>query len=364
MQFRVGDIIRIECADMQVFNGQVQVVAKENSAQVSIFQRKEVLCSGRPVYPVDTPDTFASEVEAQQAAAANESQVAAAQARRRYVDEAWSTTVLGVDNPGVKYSKKDRRDMPAPEPHRAPKMWVDEVAKLIDLHIWATNRFSNYSYSDPTYHSTLHALQSYLHRTINSRDYANLTPTVETLPQDASLYWANQNRLSTGKCDVVCLVVAVHPPPASADGLARMTIWDGSTNGFYKTNTLFSAQIYRAMQAPALHDAYHASRAAASTAASSSSSSSENSAAQGPAAIFPLGAKLTELESTTHAVPPNYTGCAVRIQACDISTNQHIMHCKVGTWVRIRNLYGTTHPVFGAALRGDSHVCPLSPSFL
>lgn len=397
MKFRVGDIIRIENANMQVFNGHPQLVAKEHSAAVTIFQRREVLNSGRPIYPIDTPDKFASEIEAEQEGGVNnESQVAAAQSRRPYSDPAWNTTVLGVaDLANIKLTKKLKKDLPKPDPNRPPKMWVDEVAKLLDLHTWATRRFAHHCYSDPSYHSTLHALQSYLYRCINSLDYANLSPTAEALPQDANLFAANQNRLCSGKCDVVCLVMCIHPPASSVDGLARMTVWDGTTNGVYAPNPIFGGEIRRAMQAPSLYDVFHASvitrdaataaaaaapatttttalPVAGSAGASSNSSSSAPPPAQPPGTeedtslppVFPLGAKLTELENCTQATPPRLHGCGVKITAADISTNQHIMRCKAGMWVRIRNVYGTAQPVFGATLRADSHVCQLSPSCL
>ena len=184
----------------------------------------------------------------------------------------------------------------------------------------------------------------------------------------------------------------VIPPSANVDGLARMTVWDGTTNGMYTPSMTVGKTIQVALDAPAIYDtaagalslntADGVPGAPIPTSTSSSSSSSASSSAPAvPAAVSELETQLKELTGKAYSVR-KYAGSAVKVMAADATVNQHIMRCKAGMWVRIRNLHALPAPAVGseqggaaggalgveqaarACVKADSHVCSLSPKYL
>jgi hypothetical protein len=235
MNFRVGDIIRIEKARVQEFNGFPQLVGKDSHSKVVIFHRKRDDLTGAPLFPLSSIPS--GSVDGGDAALD-----AAAGIRAPFVDPAWNTTPLGVSdtNTSTKGLTKQAKQALAPPPaDRHPLMWPQEVAKLHAVHEWSNRFFCEKSFSDPQKgvdNTTLHGLQSFIHSSVGSMEYAGLQPA-SVLAADAG---AGRGALQKdGKCDVVCLVTSVVATQATEGSTARMTVWDGTTNGTYEAAAAF-----------------------------------------------------------------------------------------------------------------------------
>ena len=190
---------------------------------------------------------------------------------------------------------------------------------------------------------------------------------------------------TSNKCDLVCLVTSVVPASASVDGLARMTVWDGTTNGMYTPSLQLGKAIQVALDAPAVCDSadelafyQEANRRTEATETSqpAHTQSSHTSANSASHVLTPLDAS-TELGTVLNGAllerdhtSRKYAGSAVKILAAEVGANQHIMRCKPGMWIRIRNLYALTNNTGASGAGGagisvtacvkiDSHVCTL-----
>jgi len=246
-------------------------------------------------------------------------------------------------------------------------MWPQEIHHLLYLMDWVDRYFSTHSFADSsqvaTQHLTLHALQLFLHASNNTHAYASLTPAAEPSLSSAASHHPMQNN----KCDLVCLVMNVMPPSANVDGLARMTVWDGTTNGMYTPSMTVGKAIQVALDAPAIYDtavetqrlssasdvrvqAHVHSTTSTSSGTSSSSSSSSSSVAPAPA-VSELETQLKDLAGKAYSVR-KYAGSAVKVMAADATVNQHILRCKAGMWIRIRNLYALPAPPAGGEQGG------------
>ena len=290
-------------------------------------------------------------------------------------------------------------------------MWEQEIEKLKFTDAWAVNILKTTSLADhiqSIYHTSLHALQTHLHSSVSSPHYKVLQPAADLPPVHGEFDKANV--LHKGKCDIVCLVMNVLPPTSQAQQrsgntgananssssssngmtteIAGMSVWDGTTNGLYEVMPFLARAIHTAVEAPSLYDAAGSTKAtmplpALPLSSSSNVSSSPSSSAAAPAlqgigdnsnnsnnnsnsnGSIDLVQKLTLLENNTHT-PNKYMGSAVRIRAADASLNQHILRCKPGMWIRIRDLCTNAVTFNGvtnldATVGVSTHVCQLSP---
>jgi hypothetical protein len=346
MTFRVGDIIRIEKARVQEFNGFPQLVAKDSNSKVVIFHRKRDELTGAPLFPLsDIPSP--AEIEPSSIDGRDVVLDAAAGIRAVFMDPAWTTTTLGVSDTNMSkkgLSKQEKQALAPTPPDLHPLMWPQEVIKLRAVHEWSNTFFRDISFSDPQRgvdNTTLHGLQSFIHSSVGSTEYAGLLPPAAT-GADAA---AGRGALSqNGKCDVVCLVTT----SADEGSTARMTVWDGSTNGTYEAAAAFRQAVQIALDAAGVHD----------------------SAAHQPQ--LQQSALVEQLQAlrAKEVHPRRLLGSAVRVEAFNSTVNSHISRCKPGMWIRIRNLYAVPGGVSAGGLahactvRGDSHVCQIGPDFL
>ena len=177
MNFKVGDIIRIQGAFLQSFNSYPQLVGKDNCTRVTIFHRKDNFLTGWPSECIEN-----GEMESED--------------RRQ-------APYLGVAdaNLGDKMSNKERKALPATSVDRPPLMWPQEIHKLLFLYGWVDRYFTTHSFADSTQvttqHVTLHAMQMYLHRAANSQAYDALLPADEPHP-DGAYPAVAASALSTG----------------------------------------------------------------------------------------------------------------------------------------------------------------------
>lgn len=391
MNFKVGDIIKIQGGFLQSFNSYPQLVGKDNCTSVTIFHRKDNFLTGWPSEPLTViPPVQPTEGDDNESDDGRQARAAAA-VRLPYMDPAWEVTNLGVAdaNGTEKMSRKERKALPPPPADRPPLMWPQEIHKLLYLSNWVDRYFTTHSFADSTQtatqHVTLHAMQMYLHRAANSQAYDSLLPAAEPHPDGAYPAVPMQGGASN-KCDLVCLVMSVLPASASVDGLARMTVWDGTTNGMYTPSLQLGKAIQVALDVPAVYDsadelafyqeankrteATEASQAAHTQSSHVSTSSSAHVLTPMDASTE-LGAELNALLERDYATR-QYAGSAVKNLAAEVAVNQHITRCKPGMWIRIRNLYALTNNTgpsgagisVTACVKIDSHVCTLSPKYL
>jgi hypothetical protein len=167
---------------------------------------------------------------------------------------------------------------------------------------------------------------------------ASANKPLDAIPERSSI-------AHSGKCDVVCLVTSVVQPSASTGNRARMTVWDGTTNGTYSVAAVFRQPVQVALDAPAVYDQAFAEQADE----------------------MDTQAQLMALyQKEVH--PRRLLGSAVRVEAMSDAFNSHISRCKPGMWIRIRNLYAPSSAPqsvsSGCTVRGDSHICQLGADFL
>ena len=341
MKYKVGDIIRIENTRVDEFNGFPQLVAKDSNCNVTIFHRRSDPITGSPVVPLTpTPDQLTS---------------GSSSNRKPFKDAAWETTVLGnFDIEQGAMTKKQKADLHPPV-DRPPQLWPEEIKKLNAMYYWAQRVFREHSSSaeKAAYFCSLHALQTFISTGVNADQYSKLEPTVENLNlSDSGVH--RGNIVVNGKCDVVCLVTSIVYPTSSGDNLARMTIWDGTTNGAYQVVSLYRQPVQVALEAPSVYDNLLAAQA------------TEEAESEQMQQLYQKAVQ-----------PRKLLGSAVRIQTLDPSLNAHITRLKPGMWVRIRNLYAILGGVTPGGntfeprilnnvctVRGDSHICQLNPSSL
>jgi hypothetical protein len=339
MKFKVGDILRIEKARVQQFNGFPQLVAKDSNASVAIFHRVEDSITGAPTCPLSPLPVVNTAVDADGAptgSAAN---------RAPFVDEAWETTSFGVfDTNSGRISKAAKKGMLPSSADRPPLLWPEEVAKLYSTHAWARTYFRNHSFSEAesgVYNSSLHSLQTFIHQAHKSPLYAQMQPVVEVgHVQPHGTDGQRSILMQSGKCDVVCLVTSVARPSDANDHKAGMTIWDGTTNGLYTVASSCLQAVQVALDAP---PAYDASVAAGADEAAERAQQT---------ALY-----LKEVH------PRRLLGSAVRVVAEDSKYNAHIGRCRPGMWIRIRNLHAVLDRSGGSTVRADSHICQLGADF-
>ena len=346
MGFKVGDVIRIERARVQEYNNFPQFIAKDNTCTVTIFHRIEDPYTGLAKYSLLPPPPLKSHDAKDLSNKALE--------RANFTDPAWDITIIGALNPyATKAERYKLQQKSSSASKRLPKMWPQEIMKLHAVHDWTLELFARASLADPTtnnYHCSLHAVQTHIHTSAGSHDYEHLLP-LSDIPWDADR--DRHSALVTGKCDVVALVTSVVDPARAGDGRARMTIWDGTTNGAYEAAASFRNVVNTALHAPNLYDA---------------AGGSQEGMAQ-------LAQQLTDLRSKSIQTL-SLLGSGVRVQVPEIASNSIISRLKPGMWVRIRNLYAsvaTSMPgqanlkdllLNACMLRFDSHVCPLGPDYL
>lgn len=356
MKFKIGDIIRIEKARVQQFNGFPQLVAKDSNGSVTIFHRGQDPLTCAATHPLAPLPPSGATVDSAGAVAISTGN------RVPFVDETWQTTTIGVfDTNSGHLSKKVKQSLPQPSADRPPLLWPEEVARLYSLHAWATDLFRKHSFSEGengVHNSSLHTLQVFLHHAHNSSQYAQLQPVVEeALGQPYGIEGPRSHPIQNGKCDVVCLVTSVVQPSELNGNRAGMTIWDGTTNGIYTVASSCRQAVQIALDAPVVYES-----------------------------CLAAGADEVELRKQQTDLylkevhPRRLLGSAVRVFAEDPKFNAHITRCKPGMWVRIRNLHPVIEPAqtTGASssssgtggglanastVRADSAVCQIGPDF-
>ncbi|KAJ1421008.1 hypothetical protein B484DRAFT_399659 [Ochromonadaceae sp. CCMP2298] len=391
MQFRVGDALRCENLHMEVFNNFPQLLGRRESASMNIFQYRERYLSGLPM--PTPPSSGAGDEDPDHAHPRDTDPLRpdGASSSRPFCDAQWKVVTIGVDVCAEKKKKskkkkpkhkaqqaqqreeekeKEEEQEPPPPPPRKTLMWVQEEDKLRALQRWGKELLLSTSLAEGVGgHYSLHAVQSHLHSTAGCGNYAHLAPhALLALPAAAPMpaqqlagQEAQEQPLDSlvayGKCDVVCLVVALLPPQ-TADGLAKMAVWDGSTNGFYVAGAEAARKVFLAL------------RAASEYGAEDDEEASER------IALLEQQLGLSG-NNESSSMEPSYLGSAVLVSASSAVQNLLISRCRVGMWVRIRNLHAfcmglvplpqqgqpaaPAPPRMEATVNADSYVCQLSP---
>jgi len=426
MQFRVGDALRCENLHMEVFNNFPQLLGRRESASMNIFQYRERYLSGLPM--PTPPSSGAGDEDPDHAHPRDTDPLRpdGASSSRPFCDAQWKVVTIGVDVCAEKKKKskkkkpkhkaqqaqqreeekeKEEEQEPPPPPPRKTLMWVQEEDKLRALQRWGKELLLSTSLAEGVGgHYSLHAVQSHLHSTAGCGNYAHLAPhALLALPAAAPMpaqqlagQEAQEQPLDSlvayGKCDVVCLVVALLPPQ-TADGLAKMAVWDGSTNGFYVAGAEAARKVFLALRAASEYGAEDDEEASERIALLEQqlglSGNNESSSSRHRRSVHSSGSSSSSRSSSSsdrnggrdapphYSVEPSYLGSAVLVSASSAVQNLLISRCRVGMWVRIRNLHAfcmglvplpqqgqpaaPAPPRMEATVNADSYVCQLSP---
>jgi hypothetical protein len=391
LSLKVGDIIRGEKIRVQEFNNFPQLVGNEHKSSLTILHKKECYITGLPLNSSQDVSTGTAPLPIDRVTGdPAQNQHLNPYKRALFVDSNWTYCTLGVD-PNVLNRPKHHKNSIDPN-QRVKASWSlllapREVEIICYAREYSHDLFSRMSLMDVNqgvYHATLHNVQLFMQEADGLTHYASLLPAAEPTSVNTAGTGAGSGAadLSGGKCDVVCLVMQIIPPPLlGGDGLARMAVWDGTTNGSYDVHADMAKVINSAMQAPAIYQAAYEHQQQLRQQMRQNPHPHDpavqealQAAAAGIAAK--LEADLRALESVEEPVR-RYMGSAVWVTACDPSMNHQLLRLKPGMWIRMRNLQinvvsspstataGARAPsvVHRAVVRPETQVCLLSPAY-
>mmetsp|Transcript_35364 Transcript_35364/g.76280 ORF Transcript_35364/g.76280 Transcript_35364/m.76280 type:complete len:615 (-) Transcript_35364:803-2647(-) len=349
MGFKIGDVVRCERLAFQIFNTFPQLVGKGDKSALEVFQKVENFATGLPAVVTGAGAALGD--------------------MSLELLPGWCVVSLGQprtgDRPRMRAGARARSGRESTQKGseilcREVRLSLSETALLQRVHGWGRSMLSLMTLADQTtYQASLHAVQTCLHSSTGSSTYAALQPAAMSEHNAAAF---QKSLAHTGKCDVICLVMNVIQ--ARNGETASMTIWDGTTNGEYRT--AFSAHIRMSLEAPNeyTHDAEGDGEA--QTSAEDRIRALERSILESAQMGAGVSAGVGVNVGVASSSGPEYLGSAVRIRAASAEQGAHITKCHVGMWVRIRNLHAVVSQRQGqgelkeASVHADTHVCQLS----
>jgi len=280
MDIKVGDAIRAENVFFEMFNNFPLLAGNSHDSKITIFHKQEDPLTGMIVGQTKTGSSST------------------------LLDSSWLISVFGQ----LRYEGQQQKESGKQDNCSPVYMWLEEKDKLQRIYSWSKLFLTQTSLTDQSsYHSTLHAVQVYIHDCMNSIAYSQLEPKA---PQEIQ-FLPNQTSFADAKCDVVCLIVDIIPPSENNNNIAQMVVWDGTTNGSYQSplGPLMEAMCV-ALAAPYIHTKFY-----------------DN--------VDDMQSQFQAARASRVAL---HTGSTVAIKVTHTDLNHYITRLSAGSWIRIKNL--------------------------
>ena len=376
---KIGDIIIIRNFRFQLYQNFPQLSGSDKGSLFFFRSRWNIIEKGLYSMSLDPSDLLFLENEAVPDEERMTDEVATTSFQSLNPAD-WSAYVLGRAAKNFKLNSMDFHSSLAIQSMFA---W--------NQHYFSTNRTCIHTLQNVA-NLYIHDIFRILHTNANTlAQYTTLSPEGISNPsrstdQTSSSGFRSQQVL---KCDMIGLVIKVIEGTDTTP--ASLLVWDGTSSGLVQQTSedgdesSFGTTIQRGLLYPQVFHQLLQTSPSASTSQSNPQTSVVPAA--GTLSQFTTGTEkyslerfnevVTQLESAFSTEHPQFFGQPLTVQGFDISQNNFIARFKVGTWIRIQNLYlnpspapvggssssDTTNYAIRAIIRPDTHIGELEPSY-